>query len=263
MSSESQDKRPRGRRSDAGAPAGNAPAADIGEYASILRECLPENLKHFEKFFADPRRLQVMSALLQAHFTAAPGWVLNIGCGPFATELFVAPLRQHRIVSFDYTPGFAPAYPALRNRGHLSNVNFFIGDARSAEFAPESFDLIIMQDLLYEPALDFSWLFQKYDRYLRPGGLLFLTVLDMRTRRLWKLLGREKRYRRYDIPAVLLEIQDRDYQILDCVPNSLSPRGPLNWVFKQVLWRGFGLANEHAVLARKALSQTAASTEPW
>jgi len=226
------------------------PRAD--EYASILRESLKNDFRQFVDFFADPRRLKAMAQLLQAYFAAPQGWVLNVGCGPFATEFFVQSLHRHSVVSFDYTRAFAPIYSALRARGHLANTSFFIGNVLSTEFAPETFDLIIMHDLLYEPMLDLSLLFRKYDRFLRPGGFFFLTVLDMRTRWLWKLLGREKPCKRYEIPAVLAEIRACGYQVLDCVPWSLQARGRLNQVFKQLLWRGFGLANEHAILARKA-----------
>lgn len=224
----------------------------VDEYASILRESLKGDFRQFVEFFADPRRLEAMARLLSRHFAGPPGHVLNVGCGPFATEFFAQPLHRHSVVSFDYTRAFAPISSALRARGHVANIRFFIGNVHSAEFAPEKFDLIIMHDLLYEPMLDLSLLFRKYDRFLRPGGLFFLTVLDMRTRLLWKLLGREKPRKRYEIPAVLAEVRACGYQVLDCVPWSLRAAGRLNQVFKQLLWHAFGLANEYAILARKA-----------
>ncbi len=223
----------------------------VEEYSSTLRENLNGDFLRFIDFFADPRRLKAMAQLLSRHFVGPPGQVLNAGCGPFATEFFVQLLHRHRVVSFDYTRAFAPIYPALRARGHLANTSFFIGNVLSTEFVSEVFDLIIMHDLLYEPMLEWSVLFQKYDRFLRRGGLFFLTVLDMRTRGLWRLLGHEKPYRRYEIPAVLKGIRARGYQVLECVPCSLESRDRLNQAFRQLLWHVFGLANEHAILARK------------
>lgn len=237
-----------------GLPAGAIEGIDsrVDEYALVLDEHLRGDFRKFANFFSDPLRLKVLAQLLSRHLDGTPGQVLNVGCGPLATEYFVRPLHRHRIVSFDYTPEFASVYPALRARGYLANTTFFVGDAVAVEFAPETFDLIVMHDLLYEPTLDWPTLFPKYDRFLRRGGLIFLTVLNVRTRGLWRMFGREKPRKRYEIPAILAGIRSRGYQVLACVPCSLESRGPLNQAFKQLLWKVFGLANEYAILARKA-----------
>src|SRR5689334_10798091 len=80
---------------------------EASEYANLLRQTLAPNLQHFADFFADMRRVKLVERLLVRHFVGASGWVLNVGCGPFATECFVPTLHRHRIVSFDYTRGFA------------------------------------------------------------------------------------------------------------------------------------------------------------
>jgi SAM-dependent methyltransferase len=232
-------------------PSTSGPDGD--EYAAILRASLGPDLQHFVEFFSDARRVRVMAEMLRQHFDRTPGWVLNVGCGPFATECFVPSLRPHRIVSFDYTTGFAPAYPALRARGYLSNTHFLIGNALALEFRRSAFDLIIIHDVLYEPALELGALLRKYGAFLRPGGLIFLTVLDARTRWLWKCLGQEKALKRYEIPNVLRLLHDLGYHVLDCVPSSLEARGRLNQAFKQLLWRSFGMANHYAILARSGV----------
>lgn len=233
-------------------PGGAGLDSRSAEYARILRDCLPPQLQPLAGFFSYPDRLKVLAALLAKHLAARPGNVLNVGCGPFATEFFVLPLRPHRIVSFDYTRGFVPVYLALTRRGHLANTEFLIGDAMALEFRPASFDLIVMHDLLYEPALDFERMLVKYDRYLRPGGLLYLTVLDRGTRWIWKLLAREKPHVRYSLPAVRSRFERAGYRVLDCLPASLEAPGRTNRAFKRVLWSAFRLANHHALIARKA-----------
>lgn len=222
------------------------------EYASILRQCLAPDLRHFITFFSDTRRLRVMAQMLQRHLTGlTPGRVLNIGCGPFATEYFVRCLHAHGIVSFDYTAGFAPAYAALKARGHLGNTCFMIADALTVEFRPQSFCAIIMHDILYEPALDAARLIARFDGSLRPGGLVFLSVQDMRTRWIWRLAGRERAYKRYELPAVQALLRAQGYEVLECRPSSLETRGRLNQTFRKLLWHVFGLANQHAIIARK------------
>lgn len=222
------------------------------EYAAILRGCLPPELQPLVTYFANADRLEILAAMLSDHFTEVPGTVLNVGCGPFATEFFVLPLRPHRIVSFDYTRGFMAAYPALARCGHLGKVDFLIGDATRLEFAPASFDLILMHDVLYEPAMDFEYMLAKYDRYLRPGGLLYLTVLDRQTQWIWKLLSQEKPHVRYSLPVVRSRLEQAGFRVLDCQPASLhSPRRVKRW-FQRFLWHAFGLANQYAIIARKA-----------
>lgn len=223
-----------------------------GEYAEILRGCLPRELQPLIPYFAYPDRLKVLAAMLAKHFNDVPGKVLNVGCGPFATEFFVLPLRPHRIVSFDYTRGFVPAHEALARRGHLTNIEFLIGDATTLEFEPTSFDLVVMHDILYEPALDFERMLVKYDRYLRPGGLIYLTVLDRGTQWIWKLLSREKPHVRYSLAAVRSRVELAGYRVLDCQPASLQSRNRAKRSFQRLLWHAFGLANQYAILARKA-----------
>lgn len=223
-----------------------------GEYAEILRACLPRELQPLVAYFANSDRLQVLASMLASHFTDVSGKVLNVGCGPFATEFFVLPLRAHQIVSFDYTQGFMPAHAALAARGHLAKVDFLIGDATRLEFAPAAFDLILMHDVLYEPAMDFEHMLVKYDRYLRPGGLLYLTVLDRATEWIWKLLSQEKPHVRYSLPAVRSRLESAGYHVLDCEPASLQSPHWARRAFQRLLWHAFGLANQYAIVARKA-----------
>lgn len=223
-----------------------------GEYAQILRECLPRELQPLIAYFANSGRLQVLAAMLAVHFTEVAGMVLNVGCGPFATEFFVLPLRAHRIISFDYTRGFVPAYAALTRRGHIGKVDFLIGDATKLEFAPASFDLVLMHDVLYEPAMDFDHMVVKYDRYLRPGGLLYLTVLGRGTQWIWKLLSQEKPHVRYSLAAVRTRLEQEGFEVLDCQPASLHSPSLLKRAFQRFLWHAFGLANQYAFIARKS-----------
>lgn len=238
-------------------PAPAPPSSDdgieprVGVYEEALRESLGPNLRPFAAYYADARRVRTLANLLARHFHGRTGPVLNVACGAFSIEYLVLALRHHDIVSFDYTRGFAPAYRALRERGELANTLFFIGDARLVEFQPDSFDLVIMNDLLYEPLLSLDTLVPKYDRYLRPGGLLFLTVVDVRTRWIWKALGRGQPFRRYAIPAVLALLHEHGYRVLDCVPSALDSQRRLGRLFRRALWNGFRLSNEWAIVAAK------------
>ena len=219
-------------------------------YEQLLRDNLEGALQGFVPFFANQARLRLLDFALRRHFKSTPADVLNIGCGPFATEFFLKPLAPHRIVSFDYTQGFGDLFPVFRACGYLQNTRFFVASALDVTFPANSFDLVIMHDVLYERALPFDVMFEKYDAYLRPGGLIFFDLMDVRMQKIWKKLGKEADYQRYDIGATLAYLQARGYQVLECLP-SLKAVGLANKLFRRVLWHGFRRANSFAIMARK------------
>ena len=227
----------------------DAAPLNIADYRQLLAANLKPDLAPLIDFFCNRRRLSLMERMLRSHCPVMPRRVLNVGCGPFATECFAAPLAKSTFVSFDYTPGFASLYDAMRAKGQLQRTDFFVGSASEAEFEPESFDLILMHDLLYEPELDAQELLQRYHRYLAPRGLLFFDVMDARARPLWKMLGKEIGHRRYDLRGLRTQLSDA-YRIVDCAPY-LGVKGPLDALFRRALWHGFGLANNFAFLIRR------------
>ncbi len=224
------------------------------EFLDLFRKILEKNLsKDFPgivEFFSNTHRLDIMRRLMRQYFHCGEGTVLNIGSGVFATELFVDELSKCRFVSFDYTRDFAKIFPILRKEGKLGKTSFFIGDALNAEFKEEVFDIVLMHDLLYENALNLTPLLNKYDAYIRPGGLIFLDVMDIRARRLWKLLGREKEYHRYNIPDVLNLLRESGYEVLEVVPNLGAQKG-FPKVLRAIFWYTLGIVNSHAIIARK------------
>ncbi len=224
-------------------------ALSLTDYRRLLNAHLSSDLAALVDFFCNLRRLSLLTRFLQAHCKGAAARVLNVGCGPFAVECFAAPLTDSKFVSFDYTPGFAPLYEAMRVRGKLPQTSFFVGSATDAEFEPASFDLVLMHDLLYEPALDAPNLLRRYHAYLKPGGFLFFDVMDLRIRRLWTFLGKEVGHKRYDLSALRTDLNTH-YEIVDCAPY-LGVKGPLDALFRRVLWHVFGLANNFAFLIRR------------
>ena len=208
-----------------GIQAQTPPAAPADVYVQLLRNNLPASLQPLVPFFGRPQRLSVLSTLLDRHFIAtadAPREVLDVGCGPLATEYFLPQLHGHAVLAFDYTPAFGAVHAALQRRGHLRQVQFVVGDANSHDFGSRRFDLVLMHDLLYEPALSFPHLLAKFDRHLVPGGLLYLTVQDRRTRWIWAALRREKAHVRYDVGAVQEQLRAAGYRLLDTLPASLD-----------------------------------------
>lgn len=222
-------------------------------YRDVLRESLPPSLAPLIPFFCDLTRLHTLAAMLDKWLDTGPGGrstrVLNVGCGPLASELFVAALRDRRIVSFDYTPAFVATGQRLQAEGLLPGVEIAQGDAMTASFAPAHFDAVILHDVLYEQALDLADLLPRYRRFLAPGGLLYLDFMNMRVRWLWRLLGREKAYRRYEPDAVVALLACNGFAVLEQCPVR-PQRGLVKRVVHGLL-RGIGESNAFAVAARR------------
>lgn len=221
----------------------------VPRYEQILAENLPENFTAFADFFAGTQRLHTLAAMLEQHVHGTGQRVLNVGSGPFATEIFVKALQQQTVVALDYTPEFAPFHGLFRQEGYLKNTSFLQADIMSEAFEPESFDLMILHDILYEPALDLEAVLTRLQPFLKPGGLVFFDFVNARTRWIWTMLGKPNLYRRYAPRNVKAYLSSNGYDILEWRPThgakSLSAR-TLHGTLRLA-----GASNNYAVLARK------------
>ncbi len=225
-----------------------ADPALTARYVDVLRQTLPPSLTPLVQFFADLTRLRTLAAMLDLWLDAGPCGratrVLNIGCGPLASELFIARLRDRRIVSFDYTPAFVAVGLRLQAEGRLADVEIAQGDAMTAVFAPASFDALILHDVLYEQALDLADILPRYRPCLAPEGLLYLDFMNLRVRWLWRLLGREKAYRRYDPAEVDALLRRNGFTILE-----RRPVRPQRGLMKRLLHGVLGMVGESNAFA--------------
>lgn len=115
-----------------------------------------------------------MSAVLEAFFhclTVSPGDLLDLGCGagePWA-RAFVD--RGWKVTGVD----FSSRMLALAGRyvPEMSRIN---ADMREVAFAPNSFDAITaIYSLFHVPRGEHLPLFERFHRWLRPGGRLLFT----------------------------------------------------------------------------------------
>ena len=217
-------------------------------YHTILQRHLPLNFAAFSSFFANTKRLETMAGMLQRHFHGTGKTILNVGCGPFASEIFVAAFQQQTVHAFDYTPEFAIFFDIFRKEGVLEGVSFANADAMSIDFPPARFHLIVMHDLLYETALDLDLLLSRLTPFLVGNGLIYIDFMNARLHWLWRLLGKEKQYRRYRPDEVWDILNRHGLEVLEHRPVLPSAAG-LTAVFHSLL-RLFGTSNAIAVVAR-------------
>jgi len=222
----------------------------VARYEQLLHGNLPGDFVRFAPFFASMDRLDTMGAMLQRHLSGTGRSILNIGSGAFASEIFVAAFQNQNITSFDYTPEFAPLFDIFGKEGVLHGTAFMTADAMTACFAPRAFDLIVMHDLLYEPALDLDALLSRYLPVLAPGGLIYFDYMNQGVHWLWSLLGKEKRYRRYRAGEIAAILRRHDLEIVE--RRAVKPSGSsLKAAFHAVLTNLFRTSNAFAVIVRR------------
>lgn len=228
---------------------GNLPA----RYRDLLQGALPPDLRPLAPFFADLSRLDTLAALLDKHLDHGPRGraerVLNLGCGPMASELFCGALHGRKIVSVDYTPAFVAFGKQLQAMGLLPEVMILQADAMTAEWPDGWFDAILLHDIMYEDALNLHLLLPRLSRFLAPGGLVVLDVMDARLHWLWKLMGREHAYRRYTLAEVRQAI--RASGMTEIAQVAVPPRAGLARQTLYLALRAFGLSNAVAFVARR------------
>ncbi len=219
-------------------------------YKAHLAGNLPPNLSELTRFFSAPSRLRTLAEILSSRMKGSGKSVLNAGCGPFATELFVPALQDQHIESFDYTSGFLPFYDLFRKDGMIANTNFRIANALTVAYPANSFDLIIIHDVFYETGLPVEVLLDRFRPMLKPGGLLFFDFVNARTERLWRLLGSKQKFQRYDPDAVRKLIAGLGYAILEWRPT-YGNSGKAKMVIHKLSEALLRQSNSYAVLIQK------------
>jgi len=202
----------------------------VDRYTDILQENLPDKFSNFDKFFSGTQRLKTLAAILQHHIKEDGLKVLNVGSGPFATELFVERLQKQHIQSIDYTPEFAPFYQILLKEGYIANTSFEQVDVMKAEFPMEAFDLIIIHDVLFEKALEMETLITRLSPCLKPGGYLFFDFINMRTQWIKRLFGRHDQFQYYDPAMVRKFVTQSGFKILSFEATHRADSWPVKFL---------------------------------
>jgi SAM-dependent methyltransferase len=219
-------------------------------YEALLTQNLPVHFTQFSDFFSGLHRLKTLGNMLAVHFKKKHASVLNVGSGPFASEIFVTALQGQNITAIDYTPEFAPFHGIFRKEGHLLTTEFQQADAMDIEFEASKFDLIILHDVLYEPALDLENLTTRLKTYLKPGGLIFIDFVNSRTGWIWRIMGKPEQFSRYDPNRVKKFFANSGFEIVDWRPTHRSKSTVVS-MFHMLLWYVFRASNNYAFLARK------------
>jgi len=218
----------------------------VTRYEQVLAENLPENFMQFADFFSGTQRLHTLGSICATHVTRKGLTILNVGSGPFATEIFVEALQDQTVVALDYTPEFEPFHALFQQEGYLEGTSFLRSDVMTEEFDEAQFDLIILHDILYEQALDMEAVISRLSLFLKPGGMVFFDFVNTRTAWIWRMLGKPNRFRRYDPRRVKSFLSRSGFEIMEWRPTH-GAKNPVVRMMHATL-RLFGVSNNYAVL---------------
>ena len=167
--------------------------------------------------------------------------VLEIGCGTGIISLGIAP-KAGRVVSTDITPEMIAIARAKAREMALDNVIFRVCDGYHQPDADESFDLVLLFNILHVVKYP-STLLAEAKRLLKPGGYL-VTATDcggepvpgrervaIFIQRLLKLLGLVPFMRFYRKEELHILIQEAGFNIVET--NDLYPAPPNHYVLAE------------------------------
>ena len=227
-----------------------AEGARQGLSVAVYRDCLYRHFGDRERreveFFINGRRFDILRDTLGCHLKGAD--ILNVACGPFALEFYVAP-EAASIDSFDVDDALSPLHAELCARGLVQRSTFQVADVMAYE-PQRSYDVIIINDLFYTKYVDFYAIVEKYVRHLKPGGRLYFDILDERAGPIWAAFGRDERYRRYDLKDVGRTLNGHGLSVEALIP-SMGIKGGLDGMVRRLMWGVSSIANNFIFVGKR------------
>ena len=143
------------------------PYASIADTEKSVQERLSNVL---ELRGADLRQQEMLQSYLSSIAFPQSSKVLEVGCGTGVVSRYIASLKNvASVVGIDPSPVFIEKATTLSK--NIAGLSFATGDARSLNFADETFDLVVFHTSLCHVPLPEKALKEAY-RVLRRGGIL-------------------------------------------------------------------------------------------
>ncbi|MCX5749196.1 MAG: class I SAM-dependent methyltransferase [Candidatus Saganbacteria bacterium] len=141
---------------------------------SLHKTIYAMNMNEYEQYMGiDPpsMRQQAIAEIITKNFPNKNIKVLSIGCGYGDKELYLA-RKGYAVTAFDVSP----VMDFLRER-YSGEVDFTTSlDARNMPFVPESFDLVLVLNMIYAiPNEDLPGLFSNINMIIKKGGGFILS----------------------------------------------------------------------------------------
>jgi hypothetical protein len=224
------------------------PSIPDSEYEACLSTFLTQRPQKEVHFFINPKRFYLMSHMMGDIVSTRIKTILNVACGPFAFENYMA-LPSHAIESFDCDEKLLPLFEAFKAKGYCANVAFR-SDSLESFCTYKKYDFVLINDLFYLKYVDFYENITKYANFVNSNGYIYFDLLDRRAGFLWSLFGKDSHYKRYDMKEVEAFMAKMNFERIRTMP-SIGIKGGLDRWVRKTLYKTFSLANNHAYLYQK------------
>lgn len=201
------------------------------------------------RFFVNEKRFKLMRALIGTELENSVGSILNVACGPFAFENYAPFDKKTEIDGFDMNPLLGGILDDLKQHPQFQNITYECTSAEAFTIK-KKYDLVLINDLFYHKMVDFEALIGKFSRQVKPNGLIYFDILDKRSEWLWRALGKDDQFIRYDLSAVGKKLEDLGFKI-ESVSPALGIGGIVDFTIRAFLYRSMRLANNFVFVARK------------
>lgn len=221
------------------------------EYKSVIkRYFVGEPAKEID-FFINPRRFEPLMSVIGESLHKRPLRLLDAACGPFAFEHYV-PLPGAEIDAFDPDQRLQWLHTELLERKLISPCRFTCCGLQDHVSASKKYDIVLINDVYCFKHVDFYSTIPELAASVAPGGVLYFDVQDERAGPLWRAMGKDHRFRRYALPDVRQKLVSLGFDVETLFPVP-SVKGGADSIARSLLWRGFGIANNFAFVARQHL----------
>lgn len=219
-------------------------------YEATLHRYLTGRPKREIDFFINPRRFDLMKSIIGDRLQQRPLRVLNAASGPFALE-FYAGLHGAKIDSFDIDEELLQLHKVLTIRQLIAPCTFRKMDVATYE-PSDRYDVVLVNDLFFSKHVDFFSVIEKFADAVAPGGTLYFDLQDERAGPVWRLLGKGRTTRRYDLASVKASLEALGFTVEHVVPALGIKGAGIDSAARRILWRWFGIANNFAFAAKRA-----------
>ena len=218
-------------------------------YQALLDKHLSGRPKKEIRFFYNEKRFYLLHSLLGDQLAYDIKTILNVACGPFAFEHYVNPPAAESIDAFDLDEALVPLFDDMQSRGKLLNCHFELTSLEA--FTPlRQYDLVLINDVFYTKHVNFFDHIEKYTACVKPGGYFYFDILDKKAEWLWKSLGKDKRYVRYNLKDVEEALDQYGLKIINKQP-SLGIKGGSDYFLRKTVHSKLDIANNYIYLCQK------------
>jgi 2-polyprenyl-3-methyl-5-hydroxy-6-metoxy-1,4-benzoquinol methylase len=140
-------------------------------YKYDIQQLFNKNPRNSERFYYESRFLQLLNSITK---TLSSGKIIDLGCAQANFAISLAG-KNYEMVGLDLRRTFIQYAKLKVEEEEKKNLNFIVGNIECLPINSESFDGIILGELLEHTSKP-EMIIDEAKRILKPGGYLFITT---------------------------------------------------------------------------------------